>query len=459
MKLLKHTALSVAVVFALSACGNSGLLGAYPEGVNPGQGGQGSNTGGNGGLPPTNKPSPSNPNNSSYSVKKPSAKRQQEIDVVVDNVNKLRKSKDLKPLKVNPSLSAYAQRRAEEIVKKFSHTRPDGKGALSFVHGGWAGENIAAGSSTGNATFNQWKESPGHYANMVNSGFTQIGMGSYCEQGSEYGCYWVQIFSNDGGYTDYSFASEQSSSSRTASARTLVLPELIAGNASLSEITRFMLNHAEVASDGTLKLDQADEYFRASSYRGKDAGMNAYRRGEVTHPAFSSVKVYRGDKASVVLRDPDAAGWRYQTFGRVVDADNHPLGYVTIGVPTPSQDLTNIKAYYSGIGMGHYQGSDVVSDMKAVVHLTPFRQDMELNLENSKISEGNLDRNQYVPLRRDSRFDVRDNLVWDKKDQKFRGNGTEAKLFGPKAAEIGGLFRKTVDGKTYEGAFGGQKQP
>ena len=43
----------------------------------------------------------------------------------MENTNKLRAEKGLAPLRYDAKLSAFAQRRAEQIVGRFSHSLPD----------------------------------------------------------------------------------------------------------------------------------------------------------------------------------------------------------------------------------------------------------------------------------------------------------------------------------------------
>ena len=52
-----------------------------------------------------------------------------------------------------------------------------------------AGENIARGYATPQAVVNGWMNSSGHRANILNAGYTQIGVG-YVAQGN----YWTQMF-------------------------------------------------------------------------------------------------------------------------------------------------------------------------------------------------------------------------------------------------------------------------
>lgn len=57
-------------------------------------------------------------------------------------------------------------------------------------------ENIAAGNSDAQSTFTQWKNSPGHNANMLGSSFKVIGIGR-ATGGGQYGVYWTTVFGGD----------------------------------------------------------------------------------------------------------------------------------------------------------------------------------------------------------------------------------------------------------------------
>lgn len=141
---------------------------------------------------------------------------QQKIKQAVDNTNKLRAEKGLPPLKYDANLSAYAQVRAKEIERHFAHTRPDGKGFEVGISSGYAGENIAAGHATADETvLVQWRNSTGHYQNMIRANYTKIGIGMVYIPNSKYGYYWVQIFGDDGVTSDYHFskATDKSNSS------------------------------------------------------------------------------------------------------------------------------------------------------------------------------------------------------------------------------------------------------
>lgn len=117
---------------------------------------------------------------------------------VVRLVNKIRAQEGLSPLATTSALSAAAGQRAEELVSRYAHERPDGTDCFTVlrefgVSYRAAGENIAAGYPTPEAVVTGWMNSPGHRANILNPGFKAIGVGHVSGQGS-YGSYWVQLF-------------------------------------------------------------------------------------------------------------------------------------------------------------------------------------------------------------------------------------------------------------------------
>ena len=55
-------------------------------------------------------------------------------------------------------------------------------------------ENIAAGNADAQATFTQWKNSPGHNENMLDPAFHFLGIGR-ASGGGEFNVYWTNVFS------------------------------------------------------------------------------------------------------------------------------------------------------------------------------------------------------------------------------------------------------------------------
>ena len=90
-------------------------------------------------------------------------------------VNEERRKAGVAPLKLSAELQSAAAIRAEEITRRFSHTRPDGNNTAAKV-------------------VQQWMNSPGHRANILRSDYTELGVGYAYKENSQYKHYWVQIF-------------------------------------------------------------------------------------------------------------------------------------------------------------------------------------------------------------------------------------------------------------------------
>ena len=117
----------------------------------------------------------------------------------VQLLNQLRANKGLRQLSWNPNsaLQAAAQLRAKEIVQNFSHTRPDGSSCFTVLKQYGlkyrnCGENIAYGTYLSpEGAMELWINSPGHYKNMINSDFREVGLACYVSGDN---IYWVQLF-------------------------------------------------------------------------------------------------------------------------------------------------------------------------------------------------------------------------------------------------------------------------
>jgi len=105
------------------------------------------------------------------------------------------------PLTLNSLLNESSLLHAEDMAEQgyFEHESLDGRTPWDRMndvgyHGSAYGENIAAGRAGAGATFDQWVNSPGHCTNMMDPDFTELGVGYFALNGSEYTHYWVQNF-------------------------------------------------------------------------------------------------------------------------------------------------------------------------------------------------------------------------------------------------------------------------
>ena len=115
---------------------------------------------------------------------------------VIALVNAARAEYGLPALTVDTKVQQAAQVRARESAQSFSHTRPDGssfstaltEAGVSYIR---SGENIAYGQTTPQQVVQAWMDSAGHRANILDAGFTHIGVGYAVVDGT---AYWAQLF-------------------------------------------------------------------------------------------------------------------------------------------------------------------------------------------------------------------------------------------------------------------------
>lgn len=139
------------------------------------------------------------PNSSASENKNSQTTRQNtsdEIDyVVIENrifelLNELRSEVGVATLSKNEALKLAGDQRALETETLFEHKRPDGREPFTVLEEEphvypylWAGENLAMATyfmdeeKMADFIFKGWKESPGHYENMVNPNFEEVGIG------------------------------------------------------------------------------------------------------------------------------------------------------------------------------------------------------------------------------------------------------------------------------------------
>ena len=114
-------------------------------------------------------------------------------------VNEARAEAGLKPVYAVPYLNDLSNIRARELVEFWNHKRPDGSKFSTVIDQNiapfwYAAENIAAGLSTPEDTFEQWRNSPKHWAAIMSPDITHMGAAVTYEENSTYKWYWQQLF-------------------------------------------------------------------------------------------------------------------------------------------------------------------------------------------------------------------------------------------------------------------------
>lgn len=127
------------------------------------------------------------------------------VQGVLTLTNAARQAAGLAPLQLDTTLSTVARGHSQNMAigDFFGHVDPSGNRNSDRVRAANYGyrsiaENIAAGFSTAEGVVNAWLESPGHRANILNPGLTEIGIGYHFlanDTGSvNHNHYWTQVF-------------------------------------------------------------------------------------------------------------------------------------------------------------------------------------------------------------------------------------------------------------------------
>ena len=119
---------------------------------------------------------------------------------ILELMNAKRTEAGLEPLTMDNTLVQVARYKSNNMIQNnfFDHTNPDGTKWTNWLQSiGYkyttTGENIAYNTSDPVELFNQWWNSPGHRANMMNASYTKVGMGVIYGNGKYMG---TQEFSN-----------------------------------------------------------------------------------------------------------------------------------------------------------------------------------------------------------------------------------------------------------------------
>ena len=123
------------------------------------------------------------------------------VCAILEQVNSLRADQDLSALRLDGRLQEAAYKHSEDMAVRnyFSHVSPDGKGVDDRVIAEgypWStiAENIAVGYTTAESVVRGWRDSPGHYKNILCSDCVDTGIGVYYDANSKWKYYYTQVF-------------------------------------------------------------------------------------------------------------------------------------------------------------------------------------------------------------------------------------------------------------------------
>ncbi len=177
------------------------------------------------------------------------------------------------------------------------------------------------------------------------------------------------------------------------------------------------------------------------------------------------------DGTQIVMHDPAAAGWAYQTFAYYFDPKNDvAFGYQSLGDETKFTDLPEKgTATYNGLTTAYVvkgdQGRQLTADVKAIVDFGL----KGVRFETSNSQFHSLDDNGRRVTVKGTDYDMKGTAKWENGNlflgsveaaaAGLKGN-LSGKFYGAKAAEIGGTYglQKEDGSEHLIGGYGAKRQ-
>jgi len=211
----------------------------------------------------------------------------------------------------------------------------------------------------------------------------------------------------------------------------------------------------------------AENHANQLAYIAKD------KNGTVFDKRFDGIYIIRfANGTQIVMHDPAAAGWTYQTFAHYIDPKSDVIhGYQSLGDETKFTALpANGTATYNGLTTAYVvknnnQSRQLTADVKAIVDFG--LKGVRFETANSQFHS--LDANGRRVTKADEKYDMQGTAKWENGNlflgkveaasAGLKGN-LSGKFFGPSAAEIGGTYGlKKEDGSEHMiGGYGAKRQ-
>lgn len=211
----------------------------------------------------------------------------------------------------------------------------------------------------------------------------------------------------------------------------------------------------------------AENHANQLAYIAKD------KNGTVFDKRFDGIYIIRfANGTQIVMHDPAAAGWTYQTFAHYIDPKSGVIhGYQSLGDETKFTTLpVSGTATYNGLTTAYVvknndQSRQLTADVKAIVDFG--LKGVRFETTNSQFHS--LDANGRRVTVKGADYDMKGTAKWENGNlflgkveataAGLKGN-LSGKFFGPSAAEIGGTYGlKKEDGSEHMiGGYGAKRQ-
>lgn len=195
-------------------------------------------------------------------------------------INEERKKAGRTSLRYSFDLDGYANIRAKELVKEFSHTRPDGTEFYSGTpYKSGVAEDIAAGYSDAKNLFKSWMEIPEYTKGIIRAEYDKVSFGYHKDDKNKHKHFWVQLlfdeFHNNGLLNDPK-VKDQGEFIKTSKKKVLALVNVERKKVGLNSLVEF----TEIGDYSDLRATELPKKFSHTRPDGSDfaSGMK-YKYG------------------------------------------------------------------------------------------------------------------------------------------------------------------------------------
>lgn len=118
---------------------------------------------------------------------------------MLELTNRARTRAGCPKVRLDPTLNRAALEHSRDMARHdfLAHVSSAGLGHIARARSvgyrsSYVGENVAVGNDTAEETFQQWMNSPGHRANILDCSFTELGVGYVRDPSGKWTHYWTQ---------------------------------------------------------------------------------------------------------------------------------------------------------------------------------------------------------------------------------------------------------------------------
>jgi hypothetical protein len=247
------------------------------------------------------------------------------------------------------------------------------------------------------------------------------------------------------------------------------ISQAASGTGTIFDVNSLAIGGVDTSNTTAKAKFDGTEVLSAFSITTPQGGVSLDRNAGATFTCGDNICDAFDPASEVVVIDPTAVGWNYQTFGvwnKNISATEFQVGAFSIGSPTPASavPLTGL-ATFVGLATGFY----VANDQTPYVTVAGMNADVNFGARSIGFSTSDTVRADLATATPtlDPGLNLSGTFTYSAGTNQFSGplttqntslsgSGT-GQFYGPNAQELGGVYSLTGSGGNMLGAFGGKR--